>query len=269
LTPDTQASAQKVASPQRIKELTLKKVGRSASPVKSRRVGRVLVPVLVCVIAVFAITSTAFTTDAFGIRSNLHTNLRQFFGSGDAELSSGTLDEIIQAGKGDVPPAVEENGTTVTPISAIAGKDYYYLALKIDAHEGVSLDRGDSYYQVWGNTEENAPTLTYADGEALHISWNMATSYEDDVVGDNSLIVVIEITGGPGFPSGDDERSTSFAFNDGVPKILTLHGLWLQSPTKQYTQLIEGTWVFDIGSYFTDRGDEAADPTLPPIPTGE
>lgn len=38
-------------------------------------------------------------------------------------------------------------------------------------------------------------------------------------------------------------------FNDGISKTLCIDGLWLQSPDKTYTRVLDGVWTFDIGLY--------------------
>lgn len=42
-------------------------------------------------------------------------------------------------------------------------------------------------------------------------------------------------------------------FNDGVSKLLTIHGLWVQSPDKDYTQILSGEFTFDIGMYYESK----------------
>ncbi|MCL1847575.1 MAG: hypothetical protein FWF91_06375 [Coriobacteriia bacterium] len=256
LTPDVKLELGEgldAASAQRIKELTMSKVERSAAlaaPQRRRTTRRVLAPVLACVIALFAMTTVAYATNAFGMRDNL----REFFAGAETELSIDDLDLLVQVGGSNLPPAITVNGTTVTPIAAIAGEDYYYLALRIDAPEGVQIKReetawGPAYYQVWGPDGDTGLSLLYPDGSPIPLNAGVSTSFQDDVQGDNSLVVVIEFDA-----SHNPRHSGDAAFNDGDPKILTLHGLWLQSPDKTYTQIIEGVWEFDIGSYFTNAG---------------
>jgi hypothetical protein len=256
LAPDTQIHVRDVASIQRIKELTMNKAERTASlegaasSYGKRATRLVLVPILACAIALFAIPTAAYATNAFGIRDALH----DFFVGPETELGSDDVDALARAGQGNLPPAITVNGTTVTPISAVAGADYYYLALRIDAPEGVQIEReetehGLAYYQIWGPDGDTGLSLLYPDGSPIPLNAGVSTSYQDDVPGDNSLVVVIE------FDASHNSHPDA-AFNDGKPKILTLHGLWLQAPDKEYTQIIEGVWVFDIGTYFTDAEAE-------------
>lgn len=50
----------------------------------------------------------------------------------------------------------------------------------------------------------------------------------------------------PGGPAEEVER-------DGISKPLTIHGLWVQSPDKEYTPVFTGEFTFDIGLYFESQ----------------
>ena len=41
--------------------------------------------------------------------------------------------------------------------------------------------------------------------------------------------------------------------NDGVSKVLTIYGLWIQDPGKNYTPIFTGTFTFDIGLNFQSQ----------------
>ena len=258
LDPDINIGVQEVASTNRIKELTMSKVA-ATKPARARNAMRTaLIPALTIIMLFFALTGVAYASDAFGLR----TMLKEFFAGSETELSKDVLEEIIRVGNGVAPPAATSNGTTVTPMSAIAGEDFYYLTIQIDAPEGtdlvrprdmyqVHLQNGQvseeellSYYQIWGGSGEH-PELLYADGSPVQLNAGISVSFQDDDPSDNSIVVVIELDASANpLPHG-------VAFNDGVAKFLTIHGLWFQSPDKIYTKILDGEWTFDIGTYFT------------------
>lgn len=43
------------------------------------------------------------------------------------------------------------------------------------------------------------------------------------------------------------------ALNDGVSKVLTIHGLWIQDKYKEYTPVFTGEFQFDIGLNFQSQ----------------
>ena len=58
--------------------------------------------------------------------------------------------------------------------------------------------------------------------------------FNDDTPMDNEITLVVNIGSRHGM------------FGNGDSKILTIHGLWLQSPDKTYTKVLGGEWSFDI-----------------------
>jgi len=72
-----------------------------------------------------------------------------------------------------------------------------------------------------------------ADGTALG-SYGSSVMFNDDAPGDNKITLII------GFVTD------TIVFGDGHPKILSIHGLWLQSPDKVYTKILDGEWSFDL-----------------------
>lgn len=154
----------------------------------------------------------------------------------------GRLDEtqqtVIDTLSQELPP-VEHDGTVLTPLAAFGDEDFYYLMLEIRAPEGTVLpdyreDQG--YYQLFGDGADQGMTLTNASGSDIRGNWEfewMPRSEEENV-----LTAVIRL-----WPS----ELANYA--DGTDKILSIPGLWVQSPDKEYTSVLTGPWEFNIGAY--------------------
>ena len=122
-------------SSSRIKELTMSKVSTN-KPRKHLRPLRFL--------AVAAIIS-ALTVSAMAVGHMLGagTLLQNFFAERGGALSDGQIQVIDQMGK-TFESGVTSNGTTITPIAALADENVYYLRLQIKAPENVILPEYDS-----------------------------------------------------------------------------------------------------------------------------
>ena len=136
-------------------------------------------------------------------------------------------------------PAVESNGTVMTPLAAFGDQDFYYLMLEIRAPEGTVLpDYGEEegYYQLFGDELGEKITLTDEDGQELpryvEFEWMPRTGEE------NILTAVIRLWPAEGVD-----------FSDGTDKVLHIPGLWVQSPDKEYTPVLTGGWDFNIGAH--------------------
>ena len=124
----------------------------------------------------------------------------------------------------------------MTVTAAVYEGSSYYLALKIIAPEDTVLDRGESFWQLWGDSgdwPEDELSLEFAD-DGSPIGVGISTMFSDDIPGDNEITVIVEF--------GTD----GLIFGDGRAKILRILGLWLQSPGKEYTKILGGEWVFDL-----------------------
>lgn len=221
-------------SSSRIKELTMNKVSMN-KPRKHIRPLRFL--------AVAAIIST-LTVSALAVGHVLGAGalLQNFFAEKNGSLSDGQIQVIDQMGK-TFENGVTSNGTTITPIAALADENVYYLRLQIKAPEDVILpdydSKTDGCYQLFGPGE--ALELTFEDGAYSDSGYILKCDWlPDENPQDNLKEVVIWI----GAQTGTDVR-----FNDEVSKQLTLHGLWLQTPEKEYTQILSGEFSFDITLY--------------------
>lgn len=127
------------------------------------------------------------------------------------------------------------NGTTITPVAAIADNSMCYIRLKIDAPEGTELhipDNGNEFLQLSNGAYDllvNKETGKIEPGEyTLH--------WEDSVPGDNSIDVVIMYCG--------QTRLTHF--NDHKVRTVNIHNIWLQDSCKDYSVVLKGDWSFDV-----------------------
>lgn len=220
----------------RMKELTMKNV-------KSTRVKRRFASARVLLIAavVVAITCSAL---AVGYTLKAGDWFKDFFGTAEKPISTEQREVLNDIGA-TFDGSVTSNGTTVTPIAAIADENMYYLRLRIEAPKGTVLpeynDEVDGYYQLSGNTAEDVIEIKYPDDPERSFGYTMNFDWlPDDTPTDNIKEVVFNIHAQPGMGNG---------FTDGTPKHLIFHGLWLQSPDKVYTQLLSGDFEIDMGQY--------------------
>jgi hypothetical protein len=216
----------------------------------------------------------AYAANTFGIRKHFE----HLFASAETEMQAGdvqTLENIYETavkdetdaggetGVNSFMPPVTSNGTTMTPTAAIYEGNRYYLALDITAPEGTVLQRPSddytidyskhgkpelgtkvehdvySYWQIFGDTFEDMALVTDSDGELVGLVESVMFSNE---TGDNKLTVILSIC-------LSDVESQTAVFGDGLEKNLTIKGLWLQSPDKVYTKVLEGNWTFDLEAY--------------------
>ena len=234
-------------SSQRIKELTMSKIQKK----HSKRVGfRVLV--VAAVLAVLGTTVVA-ADQLWGVSG-------VFLGHMNEKLSAEDVEIIDQMGATFAPdqPVLEStenfdpmnasftagitsNGATITPISVLGDDDYFHLHLRIDAPEGTVLS-DDSYYHLSGpgsgtSLEFNVPRNVYRD---ISSEMTVETLPDTDPT-DNSKEFVIKWY--------NIDNMVDLKFNDGVSKVLTIHGLWEQTSTGEYREIFTGDFVFDIGRY--------------------
>ena len=226
-------------SPARIKELTMNKITPKKSPKR-----RLHLRILAAAAIIAALSASALAVNyAVGAGA-----LFQGFFTREGEVLTDTQVEVMDQMGRTFEGSVTSNGTTMTPIAALADEHVYYLRLRIEAPEGVvlaDLDPDvDGYYQLFGNQwPEEKMELDISAYQSYGYSCDLEWLPDDDPT-DNVKEVVIRYTAQPG---------TDLNFNDGISKPLTIHGLWIQSPDKVYTQLFSGEFTFDIGMYYESK----------------
>jgi len=149
-----------------------------------------------------------------------------------------TQQEVIDTLSQELPAAVS-NGTTMTPLAAFGDEDFYYLMLEITPPEGTVLPvygEDEGYYQLFGDSDDENMTLTDSAGNDIRGNWEF--EWMPRAGEDSPLTAVIRLWPREGVD-----------FSDGTDKILHLPGLWVQSPDKEYTSVLAGSWDFNIGAH--------------------
>lgn len=223
----------------RIKELTMNKITKN-KPAERKNAGpRRILPRLLVAAAVAAILSASAL--AAGYIFGAGALFQDFFGKGEAPLTSGQIDTMDHIGE-TFEGSVTSGGATMTPIAAIGDEHCCYLRLRIEAPEGMALpdlDRDEGFYQLSGVQKGEQMTLELEKGIYHEVGYGTGLEWlPDDDPADNVKEVVIR---------WETTESSDLKFNDGISKILTIHGLWIERLDKEYTQVFSGEFVFDIG----------------------
>ena len=227
-------------SPARIKELTMNKI----TP-KKNKLYRLPVRLLAAAAIVAALTASAFAVVHITGAGEL---MQGFFARDGGPLSTGQIENLDQVGQ-TFEEGVTDNGATITPIAALADDNCYYLRLRIEAPEGTALPDldpdTDGYYQLFGNQwPEEELTFVSESGESIegidiNCEWQPDSNPTDSV-----KEVVIRFTA---------QGTEPAVYNNQEGKILTIRGLWIQSPDKGYTPVFTGNFVLDVGGHFERR----------------
>lgn len=227
-------------SPARIKELTMNKI----TPKKNklyRLPGRLLAAAAIVAALTASALAVNYAIGAGGL-------MQGFFAKDGEPLSTGQIENLDQIGQ-TFEGGVTDNGATITPVAALADDNCYYLRLRIEAPEGTVLpdldpDK-DGFYQLCGtNWPEEKLTFTSETGEDIRGQGAWLEWLPDSDPTDNVKEVVIR------FMTFQEEPR---AYNGQEGKILTIHGLWIQSPDKVYTPVFTGNFVLDVGGHFERR----------------
>lgn len=144
-------------------------------------------------------------------------------------------EEAYEQISADGMTACTANGTTITPVAAIADNAMCYIRLKIDAPEGTVLeipDDGNEALQLGNGSYDLLVNKETGKSE----SGSYMLQWEDAALGDNSADVVIVFDGQTGLTH----------FNDGKVRTVNIHGIWLQDSDKNYSIVLDGDWSFDV-----------------------
>ena len=224
-------------SQSKIKELTMNKITN-----KKLKPHRNMIR-----IAVIAASLAVFSVSAFAVSYILGAgeSFQNFFAKNGNNLTSEQLEIMDNVGR-TFEQSVTSNGTTITPIAALADENVYYLKLRIEAPADVVLpdySSEEGYYQLFGSNQDESMDLNLDSyqypGYDSEFEW-----LQDENPTDNVKEVVIIFHAMPG---------TDLKFNDNVSKQLTIRGLWLQSPDKEYTQILDGEFNFDISLHYDEQ----------------
>lgn len=226
-------------SSERIKELTMSKIGTFEEKKNRKRTLRGFVSkVAIAAAVISAMTVTAAAAEyVFGAGDWF----REIFGYGEKEVA--LVDELgktftEETGEGEAHAGVTSNGTTITPLAAYGDAHVFHLRLRVEAPEGTVLEDlpEDHYYQFHGN--EEGMELTWPEGSYEDISHSQGTETLPDADPTDNVkeFLITWIS------SGDAD----LAFNDEVPKTLKIPGLWIQDIDRTYPQVLDGEWTFDV-----------------------
>ena len=249
-----------IVSAERIKELTMDAITNKTASKRGTTWRKGLTAILAAAVLILALCGAAYAANISGIRDHF----RELFAGADTEISKSDLETLENIGAEEMP-SVTSGGTTMTVTAAVYEGSSYYLALEIVAPEDTVLDRGESFWQLWGDHGDwpkEGLLLESADGRTFDL--NISTMFSDDTPGDNEITVIVEFM-------MDGAEADGLSFGDGSAKYLQISGLWLQSPDKEYTKILGGEWMFDLERIgVSGRIPSAAnEPGIIPAPVGE
>lgn len=231
-------------SPSHIKELTINMIKKdNMTQKKAAQRFRLPSRLLMAAAVAAALTVSALAADYVLGAGAL---LGGLFARGEKELTPAQVEVMDQIGK-TFEGGVTSGGATITPVAALADEHVYYLRLRVEAPEGTALpdlDPEEGYYQLSGTEEGEMMTLTPAENAYESFGWDLSIQVLPDAdPTDNIKDLVLYWTA----------QGEGMAFNDGISKLLTIHGLWIQSAEKEYTPIFTGEFTFDIGLHFESR----------------
>lgn len=164
---------------------------------------------------------------------------------------TGSQEELIDDMDRNFAESVTSNGTTITPIRAIADENNYYLYLRVQTPEGVSLpDMTEEYYYSFDGRghEKHRLDLYYcenagSDAARWEPAWilNWARPLEDENPEDNAKEFVLQLS----------TNTNGLQLNGPHPKKLIIRNLHI---IKKYdplgdVELFSGEVVLDITLY--------------------
>lgn len=218
-------------SSSRIREMTMKRMTN-----KKTKPHRLPVRLLTA-----AAVAAALTVSALAVSRVLGAGemFRDYFADDAQPLTSAQLEAADQMGTA-LGTGVTSNGATITPVAILADRQFCYLRLHIQAPEGVVLPdytEEEGCYQLFSPEQEHFLSLTAADGARLDYTSSLDVLPDDDPT-DNEKDLVLWLASHP----------DGTVFSGGQPLMLTLHGLWLQTPDKDYTSIFEGDFPLNLGT---------------------
>lgn len=242
----------------RIKEITMNKITNLDAPKTCNRPKTRIKParLLIAAAVVAALSASALAAGRLLGAGELFGDV--FSQGGGNSLSQGQMDAIdqlvqtFQGQDGSIPAAAADNGATITPIAALADENIYYLRLRVEAPVGTALpdldmDRDNAVYQLFGPEGEDHLTLEPAQEAYPADAFGYQLDFRalpDSAPNDNIKEFIVQFT---------NLSEDGIALNDGVSKLLTIRGLWIQDSNKGYTPVFTGTFAFDIGLNFQSQ----------------
>jgi hypothetical protein len=254
---DMELQQTSLLSSRRIKERTMGIIGA-----KNKTTIRLFGRVAAIAAAIMLLTVSVLAAD---VALNDGALFGNFFGT---SLSGKQIQVIDDIGR-TFGESITSNGTTITPIRAVADKDHYFLHLRVEAPEGVVLpdvSEEDGYYYDFQNSKsyyynvngskfphdsERRMKLQYETdmyGQSLgFMSFNhgVSTLFDEDPT-DNVKEFVIRL----------HSESNSVSFNGPSQKYLTFYGLYIQRwGHEDGRELLRGVFNISIGLNDENRED--------------
>lgn len=195
---------------------------------------------------IMALTVTAFAADVVINEGRLFDG---FFGDSLSDKQVELIDDIGRT----FGESVTSNGTTITPIRAVADENTYYLYLRVEAPEGVvltDLAEEDGYYYDFVTKSPYQIAFAYLNAEGVwertHCETHYVITLPDDDPTDNVKDFVIRMVYG----------GSKTIFNGPLQKRVTLYGLFIHKKYDPYFEtVLTGTFSFDIGINDENRED--------------
>ena len=208
-----------VASVRRIQEVTMKKINDRSNTGVKKKVRKLSSIVAIAAVIILLLSAATYATNAFGVAEYFNS----FFGDLD-DNQTGIVESI---GTTEFY-SVTSNGTTITPLAAISDERFYYISLRIEAPEDVEfkeLTEDEGYYQfgvdVRGTAQYKWYPGKYADKNMIEVAVVISSDFSKAAKADGTS-----------------------------PDVLKLENIYIQSPDKVYTTLVEGIWDIDISQDF-------------------
>jgi len=230
-------------SSERIKELTMKKVNNT------HKVRRISTRLLVAAAIISLLAVTAFAAEQI---FNAGDIIRDLF---EKDISDNQVEVMNQLGGSFQPQTITSEGTTMTLAAAYGDDHVLYAYLQVTAPEGTVLP-DDIIYKFYDPTAVNHEAKYGDEDFWQHIQIPQGNPYEliygmnvevqplaDENPQDNYKEFYLII-------SGQDGQEAKF--NDGVPKVLNIMGVYEQVPDVNmdedgYYLLAPGSFSFQVG----------------------
>ena len=244
----------------RIKELTMKKLAER----KKSRLRRLPVRIAAAAAVIAALTVSALAAARILGAGDLMQGLfnqwtDEPLTTAQVEILNGVgyvFDSSEKYSSGSEKYSVTSNGATMTLIAALADEDCYYLRLRVEAPEGTVLPDLDwdteGEYTLYGPVM--TPILKVSDDSGRpvipsHAGYRCFTLPDNDPT-DNVKELALRFT---------SDNTDAYKFNDNLPKILSLRGLWASYRDDDghwgglYTEIFQGVFIFNISGSFQNQ----------------
>lgn len=195
---------------------------------------------------IMALTMTVFAADAVFNEGRLFGG---FFGNSLSDKQVELIDDIGRTFRG----SVVSNGTTITPLRAVADENTYYLYLRVEAPEDVilpDLAEEEGCFYSFASPDSYQIAFTYLNSggvwEKIHCETHYVITLPDEDPTDNIKEFVIRMV-------CEDSMTV---FNGPWRKRVVLGSLYVYNEYDSYFEtVLTGSFSFDIGINDENRED--------------